>query len=164
MPLKRNNIERKSAVVEEGSPIRTPEGKLMSLFKPAMLPLVTLNTRQFIFPKSFLVTDAKRVPEYLKNPETGWDLKDDQGNKTQTGKYFVRLQVTDGDVAQDLVDKGLDLSSLSSIQCTIQKDIPLQSFEPNSTLIKLVKPVVMLGFGGQQADRILLVADDCELV
>ena len=91
-------------------------------------------------------------------------MKDNAGNKSKTGTFSVRLDVADGDAAQNLVDSGLGLTGLSTIQVTINKDIPIQKFEPDSTLLKLVKPVVMLGFGGQQADRILLVAEDCEFV
>lgn len=164
MPLKKRTVKRTSTVVDEGEALQTPDKQLMSLFKTAMLPAVTLNVKQFAFPKTFLVTDVRRINEYEKNPETGWDLKDNQGNKKPTGKHFVSLQLADGDAAQKLVDAGLSLDGLTTIQCTIKKDMPVQDFEPNSTLVKLKKVVVMLGFGGQQADRLILEAEDCELV
>lgn len=164
MPLKRKNVDLKSAKVDEGNPIQSPNNKLMSLFDKAKLPIITLNVEQFAFPETFLVVEASRVPVYEKNEETGWDKKDANGNKTKTGEYNVRLQVVDGDAAQKLVDAGLNVAGLSSIKLTITKDIPLQQFEPNSTLIKLKKVNVMLGFGGQQSDQIVLVAEDCELV
>lgn len=164
MPLKKSNTKRTSAKIVEGSPIQSPTGEIMSLFKPAMIPAVTLNTEQFAFPNTFLVREKRRVPIYEKNPETGWDLKDDNGNKTATGEFAVRLQLADGDAAQQLVDAGLNLDGLTTVDCEIMKDIPLQKFEPDSTLIKLVKPVIMLGYGGQNVDRIILKAEDCELV
>ena len=157
MPLKRKNVDLKSAKVDKGNPIQSPNNKLMSLFDKAKLPIITLNVEQFAFPETFLVVEASRIPVYEKNEETGWD-------KTKTGEYNVRLQVVDGDAAQKLVDAGLNVAGLSSIKLTITKDIPLQQFEPNSTLIKLKKVNVMLGFGGQQSDQIVLVAEDCELV
>ncbi|OYR96242.1 hypothetical protein [Lactobacillus taiwanensis] len=164
MPLKKSQTKLKSAKVVEGSPIQTPDGGLMSLFKSAKLPAVTLNVEQFAFPETFLVTDARRIQAYKKNPETGWDLKDESGNKIPTGSFYIQLTLSDGDAAQQLVNSGLGLDGLTTIMCTVKKDIPLQKFVPNETLLKLVKPVVMLGFGGQQADRILLVAEDCEEV
>lgn len=164
MPLKRREVKRQVVKIEEGNALQTPDNKPMSLFKSAMLPAITLNTEQFVFPKSFLVVQADRVAEYKKNKETGWDLKDSNGNKIKTGNFNVRLQLSDGDAAQKLVDAGLELDGLSTIQCTVKADKPLQNFVPNESLVKLIKPVVMLGFGGQQADRIILVAEDCELV
>lgn len=164
MPLKKHNVVRKVIPIKEGSVIQTPAGQPMTLFDSAMLPAVTLNVEQFAFPKSFVVKKASRIAEYKKDPETGWDLKDSSGVKTKTGRYFVSLQLADGEVAQDLVDKGASLDSLKTINCVITKDIPLQKFEPDSTLLKLVKPVVMLGFGGRQVDRLVLKAEDCEMV
>lgn len=164
MPLKRNNVQRKSAKVVEGKTLQTPDGQLMSLFDSAMLPSITLNVEQFAFPETFLVRNARRVNEYEKNPKTGWDLKDANGTKKATGKYDVALELADGELAQKIVDSGSDLDGLKTIQCTIKKDIPLQNFEADSTLVKLKKVVVKLGFGGQQVDRIVLEAEDCELV
>lgn len=160
MPLKKKSTKLTSAKVVEGNPIQTPDNGLMSLFKPAMLPAVTLNAEQFAFPETFLVMGSKRIENYEKNPATGWDLKDEHGNKTGLGTYSVRLTLADGDAAQKLVDAGLMLDGLTSITAILKKDVPLQKFVPGETLIKLVKPVVMLGFGGQQADRIELVAED----
>lgn len=163
MPLKKSEVKMTTAKVVEGNPVRS-EG-LMSLFSPAKLPLVTLNVEQFAFPKTFLVVEpAQRRAVYVKNPETGWDLKDSNGNKTKTGKYCVQLKLASGDVAQTLVDQGLALDGLTTVDCFIDDDLPVQEFEPKSTLVKLVKPVVMLGFGGQSADRIILRAEGCELV
>lgn len=164
MPLKRNDVQRTSAKVSEGVTLQTPDGQLMSLFDTAMLPAVTLNIEQFAFPESFLVRDARRTSVYEKNPKTGWDLRDSSGNKKPTGKYYVTLQLADGHLAQQVVDSGSDLDGLKTIQCTIKKDIPLQTFEIDSTLLKLKNVVVKLGFGGRQVDRIVLEADDCELV
>lgn len=164
MPLNRKNVNLKSAKVNKGNPIQSPDGKLMSLFEKAKLPAITLNVEQFAFPETFLVVDCSRVDVYEKNEETGWDKKDANGNKTKTGEHNVRLQVVDGDAAQKLVDSGLGITGLSSIKLTITKDIPLQEFEINSTLIKPKKVNVMLAYGGMQSDQIVLVAEDCEFI
>lgn len=165
MPLKKSkDIKLVSAKVVEGDPIQTPDKGLMSLFKPAMLPAVTLNVAQYAFPETFLVMDSHRIQEFEKNPNTGWDLKDSQGHKQPTGAYSVKLELTDGDAAQRLVDAGMAIDGLTAITAIIKKDIPLQTFVPGETLIKLVKPVIMLGFGGQQPDRIQLVAEDVKEV
>lgn len=164
MPLNRKNVALKSAKVNKGNPVQSPDGKLMSLFEKAKLPAITLNVEQFAFPETFLVVDCSRVDVYEKNEETGWDKKDANGNKTKTGEHNVRLQVVDGDAAQKLVDSGLGITGLSSIKLTITKDIPLQEFEINSTLIKPKKVNVMLAYGGMQSDQIVLVAEDCEFV
>jgi len=163
MPLNRKNINLKSAEVDKGNPVQSPDGKLMSLFDKAKLPAITLNVEQFAFPETFLVVEASRVPVYAKNEETGWDKKDANGNKTKTGEYNIRLQVVDGDAAQKLVDAGLNITGLSSIKLTITKDLPLQEFEINSTLVRPKKVNVMLGYGGMQSDQIVLVAEDCEI-
>ena len=76
----------------------------------------------------------------------------------------MRLQVSDGDLAQLAVDNGTSFDGLNELQVTIKKDIPLQKFVPNESLVKLIKPSIMLGYGGNQADRIILLADDCEFV
>ena len=163
MPLKKNSKKRTSAQVIEGKALQSPDGELMSLFKPAMLPAVTLNTEQFAFPETFLVRNFSRSDAYKKNVETGWDEKV-SGQKIKTGEHVIKLELSDGDAAQQLVNQGFDLDGLSIVRCVITKDIPLQKFENNSTLIKLIKPVVMLGFGGQTTDQLILKAEDCELV
>lgn len=161
MPLKQNkkNLTANPNPVTEGAIIQTPEGKPMSLFSPAMLPAVTLNANQFAWPKTLLVmAPAKRMDINEVNPQTGWDAKDSSGNKIKTGQFKVRLTVANGDLAQLAVDNGEGLDSLSTLQCDIMKDVPTQTFVPFETLIELVEPVVMLGFGGQSADRIILRA------
>lgn len=164
MPLKRTNVKRQVVKVEEGNPLQTPDNQVMSLFSKAMLPAVTLNVEQFGFPKSFVVMSVERIDEVKRNPVTGWALKDSGGSKIKTGNHFMRLMLADGDLAQEVLDHNGTLDALKQIQCTITKDIPIQKFEPQVSLVKLVKPVVMLGFGGQNVDRIVLQAEDCELV
>lgn len=164
MPLKRKEIKQKEVKINEGSVLQTPDKTKMSLFEKAKLPLVTLNAKQFQFPETFLVMDAKRVKLPEINPETGWNLKSEAGQTIYSEDYGIQLHVADGDAAQTLVDSGLPLTGLSTLQLTIIKDIPIQSFEPESTLLKPKGLVVMLGFGGQSADRIILKCDDVELV
>ena len=166
MPLKKSvkKLLKNSHPVEEGAIIQTVTKEPMSLFEKALMPVVTLNANQFNWPESLLVVGAKRVPVYEKNAQTGWDLKDGDGHKKSTGDYVVRLSVVNGDTAQMLVNAGQLIEGLSELQCTINKDVPLQKFVLGSTLIKLVKPNVMLGFGGQNVDRIVLIADDYEEV
>lgn len=161
MPLKVNKkvVRVNPNPVKEGNLVQTG-GSVMSLFESAKIPFLTLQANQFKWPKTLLVVKADRIPEYIKNEETGWDLKDSQGNKTKTGNYFVRLDVADGDNAQMIVDGGGVIDGLTSVECVIHKDIPLQNFVINETLIELVKPNVMLGFGGQSANRIKLIAED----
>lgn len=164
MPLKKSQASKtvKAYSGDEGSHLKLDVP--MSLFDQAKLPAVTLHADQFVFPKNFAVVDAKRVKEFEINQETGWALKDSSGNKKPTGNYFVKLMLVDGVLAQQAIDSGSSLSGLSTVQCTVHKDIPLQNFVPNETLVELIKPNVMLGFGGQQADRIVLVAEDCKEV
>lgn len=166
MPLKKstNKITKNLNQVDEGVIIRTPDETPMSLFEPALMPAITLHANQFNWPKSLLVTGVRRVAVNEKNPKTGWDVKDDNGNKKQTGEFVTRLTVVNGDTAQVLVDMGQPVDGLSELQCTIAKDVPVQKFVLGETLIKLVKPNVMLGFGGNTVDRIVLVADDYEEV
>lgn len=165
MPLKKKNSDKDLKVidVDEGNVIQTVDKQPMSLFDTAKLPLVTLNVKQFAFPEMFLVRDVKRIPVYEKNPETGWDLKDSNGNKTKTGEFYVRLELADADLAQTIVDKGQSLDGLKTIRCTVEQDIPLQQFEIDSTFVKLHGVNVMLGFGSRTVDRIVLRADSCEL-
>lgn len=166
MPLKKRvKIDKTNPnMVNDEVILRTPNDSVMNLFDSAKLPMVTLNANQFKWPSSFLVRGAKRVKEYQVNPDTGWNLKNDNGDKVETGNYNVRLQVSDGDLAQLAVDNGTSFDGLNELQVTIKKDIPLQKFVPNESLVKLVKPSIMLGYGGNQADRIILLADDCEFV
>lgn len=162
MPLKKRTIKltKNPNPVNEGSIIKTPSGEPMSLFERAKLPMVTLQANQFTWPKSLVVMEAKRVEERVVNPETGWNVKDENGDYETDGNYNIRLQVADGELAQAAIDRGSTLDGLNTLQCTIKKDIPIQKFVPQETLIELVNPNVMLGFGGSAADRILLVADD----
>lgn len=164
MPLKKSNGKTLEVIdVDEGNVIQTPDKQPMSLFDSAMLPAITLNVKQFAFPKMFLVRDAKRVAVFKKNPETGWDLKDENGNKTKTGEFEVRLELADAGLAQTIADRGQSLDGLKTIQCTVSQDIPLQKFEIDSTFVKLHGVNVMLGFGGRNVDRIVLRANSCEL-
>lgn len=162
MPLKKRSkkLTANSHPVSEGPIIQTPDGSPMSLFDKAKLPMLTLQGNQFNWPSSLVVMSAKRVPVYEINPDTGWKLKDDSGNGVTTGQFEIRLRVADGDLAQDAVDRGNSLDGLNQIQCTIKKDVPVEKFVPEETLIELVKPNVMLGYGGNQVDRIVLVAED----
>lgn len=162
MPLKRssNKSIKNLNPVDEGSIIRTPDSTPMSLFELALMPAVTLHANQFAWPKTLLVTDVRRVALNEKNPKTGWDLKDSNGNKKPTGEFVTRLTVVNGDTEQVLVDMGQPVDGLSELQCTIAKDVPVQKFVIGETLIELVKPNVMLGFGGNKVDRIVLVAED----
>lgn len=166
MPLKKHVVafKKNRHPVEDGVIVRTPSGSVMNLFDKAKLPMVTLEPNQFDWPSSLLVRKVDRVKDYKINPDTGWRQKNNNGDYVESGGFNVRLSVSDGDLAQLAIDNGNPIDGLSTIQVTIKKDIPLQKFVPDETLIKLVKPSVMLGFGGQQADRILLVADDCEMV
>lgn len=162
MPLKKSTKKLTANLnpVEEGSIIQTPDETPMSLFESALMPAITLHANQFNWPKTLLVTDVRRVALNEKNLKTGWDLKDANGNKKPTGEFVTRLTVANGDTAQMLVDMGQPVDGLSELQCTIMKDIPVQTFTAGETLIELVKPNVMLGFGGNNVDRIVLVAED----
>lgn len=162
MPLKKRTVKltKNPNPVVEGSIIKTPSGVPMSLFEPAKLPMVTLQANQFTWPKNLVVMEAKRVEERIVNPETGWFLKDENGDYETDGNYNIRLQVADGELAQAALDRGSTLDGLNTLQCTIKKDIPIQKFVPQETLIELVNPNVMLGYGGSAADRLILVADD----
>lgn len=165
MPLKLNRKKLSSAKIDAGNPVQTPDGSLMSIFQSAKLPMVTLSPQQFSFPETFLVTSAKRVDSGIINPDTGWAKRDNNKNKIKSGRFIVRLQVSNGDEAQKLVDAGMNIDGLSTIQLTIDKDIPLQKFKINETLVKPVGLVVMLGMGQfQNVDRLVLKARDCELV
>lgn len=163
MPLKKSNAKMATVKIDEGNALR--DDSIMSLFAPAKIPLLTLNTEQFAWPKTFLVVEpATRKPIYVKNPKTGWDLKDDNDKRTETGKFCVHVKLANGDIAQTLVDQGISLEGLTAVDCIIDDDIPVQTFEPQSTLLKLVKPTVTLGFGGFTVDRIIIHAEGVELV
>lgn len=166
MPLKKRVkiVKKNPNPVTDAVDVRTPDGSVMNLFDSAKLPLVTLSPNQFKWPSTLLVRDVKRVKEYKVNPQTGWSLKDERGNRVETGNFNIRLQVCDGDLAQLAVDNGDSFDGLTQLQLTIRKDIPIQKFEPDVSLLKLIRPSIMLGYGGQQADRIILVADDCEFI
>lgn len=166
MPLKKRIkvVKKNPNQITDDVIIRTPDGGVMNLFDSAKLPMVTLSVNQFKWPNSFLVREAKRVKEFKVNPDTGWNLKTENGARVETGNFNVRLQVSDGDLAQLAVDNGTSFDGLTQLQVTIKKDIPLQKFVPDESLIKLVGPSIMLGYGGDQADRIILVANDCEFV
>ena len=168
MPLKKKNVKIKSVTVEEGNPLQDEE--LMSLFsgQRAKLPLLTLNVEQFAWPESFVVRYVKRVEEKETDFKTGWNKKDSSGNYITTGKFNVQLRLADGTAAQTLLDAGQDIQSLPVISCLVKADVPLEKFEEDSTLVKLVKPVVMLGLSveGKQGkwDHIKLVCEDLEFV
>lgn len=166
MPLKKQDskLTENPHPVAEGPIIRTINGSPMSLFSPAKMPMVTLHANQFEWPSTMLVVKADRVPVYEMNAETGWGAKNSSGDKIKTGEFQVRLQLVNGDIAQMMANSGQSFDGLSQIQCTLSSDIPVQKFVPNETLIKLVKPNVMLGFGGNNVDRIVLVAEGYEEV
>lgn len=166
MPLKKrvSVVKENPNRVEDEVIVRTPNGGVMNLFEKAKLPMVTLSANQFKWPSTFLVREVKRVKEYQINADTGWNLKNENGDKIETGNFNMRLQVSDGDLAQLAVDNGTSFDGLTQVQVTIKKDIPVQKFVPDESLIKLVKPSIMLGYGGSQADRIIILADDCEFV
>lgn len=166
MPLKKSNAKKRtSAKVTEGKTLQTPDGNLMSLFTPAMLPAITLNIEQFAFPENFLVRKVDRKVEYERDPQTGWDWRDASGNKKMLNAHYVDLLLASGTAAQKMADEGeTDFSTLNTVECKIMKDIPLQEFEVDTTLIKLVNPVVMLNYGGSSVNRLVLVAEDCKLV
>ena len=83
MPLKKRIkiIKENPNQITDDVIIRTPDGGVMNLFDSAKLPMVTLSVNQFKWPTSFLVREAKRVKEYQINPDTGWNLKSDNGAK-----------------------------------------------------------------------------------
>lgn len=166
MPLKKvKNTQIKTAKVEEGNPIRTPDGSLMSLYEKVKLPMVTLNIEQFGFPETFLVRSFQRVQKAEVNPDTGWDKKVN-GNKVFTSTYVIALTLSDGDVAQTLASQGQSLVGLSTVKCIVEKDIPLQTFREDETLLKLIHPVVMLTFNpdGQEPSKIVIHAEDAKEV
>lgn len=166
MPLKKvKNTQIKTVKVDEGNPIRTPDGSLMSLYEKAKLPMVTLNVEQFGFPETFLVRSFKRVQDAEINPDTGWDKKVD-GKKVYKSTYSIALTLSDGDVAQTLAEQGQSLVGLSTVKCIIEKDIPLQTFAEDETLLKLIHPVVMLTFNsdGQDVTKIVIHAEDAKEV
>lgn len=162
MPLKRKSVKAKEGKVDAGDALQAE--KRMSLFEKAKLPLITLNSEQFHFPETFLIMEAKRIELPKINPETGWALKNASGEKVHSGNYGLQCKVVDGDAAQGLVDLGQSIAGLSTLTLTIEKDVPMQEIEPESTLVKPKKLVVMLGFGGQNVDRIVLKCKDVELV
>ena len=137
----------------------------MSLFSETNLkmPLVTLNSDQFEWPETFLVRSAKRVDEKIIDYETGWGKKDDKGKYITTGEHNVQLTLSDGDEAQEMAYAGKNFKNLPIVSCIVKNDIPLDQFEIDRTLVKLVHPVVMLGVSwGYKWDHIKLVCDDVE--
>lgn len=160
---KLEEIRTKSAKIEEGNPLR--DKKLMSLFagEQTKIPLLTLNAEQFAWPETFLVRSAKRVDEKVIDYETGWSKKGTNGKYFTTGNHNVQLILSDGDTAQTIANMGQNIIGLPTIKCLVEKDIPIEKFEENASLIKLVHPVVMLGVSwGYKWNHIKLVCEDVE--
>lgn len=167
MPLKKSGnklTKNPNPVKEQGNVIQTADGHLLSLTAPVPLPVVTLNTEQFYWPDCFVVMSASRVDLYEKNRKTGWNKKTDDGNKIKTGEKGVRLMLADAGLAQSALDRGNDLDGLSQIQCDFDSDLPMQDFKPEETTIKLKKPVLMLAYGGQDVNRLVIKAEGYEIV
>lgn len=167
MPLKKpgNKLTKNpNPVKEQGNVVQTADGHLLSLTSMVPLPAVTLNTEQFYWPDCFVVMTASRVDLYKKNPKTGWNEKTDNGDKIKIGKKGIRLMLADAGLAQSTLDRGGDLDGLSQIQCDIDEDLPLQDFKPEETTITLKKPVLMLAYGGQDVNRLVIKAEGYEIV
>lgn len=167
MPLKKSSkllTKNPNPVKEQGNVVQTADGHLLSLTGTVPLPAITLNTEQFYWPESFVVMGASRVDLYKKDPKTGWNLKNENGDKIKTGQKGVRLMLADTGLAQSTIDRGGDLDGLPQIQCDFEEDFPLQDFKPQETTIKLKKPVLMLGYGGQAVDRLVIKAEGYDLV
>lgn len=174
MPLKKKKLQIKSAKIEEGSALQ--DEKLMSLFSgnKVKIPLLTLNTEQFAWPESFLVRYAKRVEEKVIDYRTGWNKKNSNKEYETTGNFNIQLSLSDGELAQLLADEGQDFTGLPVVQCLVKEDIPIEKFEAGSSLVKLVKPVVMLGVSVEKHgddkmasmnwNHIKLVCDNVEFV
>lgn len=167
MPLKKSGsklTKNPNPVKQQGNVIQTADGHLLSLTAPVPLPVVTLNTEQFYWPECFVVMVASRVDLYQKDSQTGWNVKDSNGNKIKTGKKGVRLTLADAGLAQSTLDRGGNIDGLPAIQCDIDEDLPLQDFKPEETTITLTKPVLMLAYGGQDVNRLVIKAEGYEIV
>lgn len=167
MPLKKSSkslTKNPNPVKEQGNVVQTADGHLLSLTGAVPLPAITLNTEQFYWPESFVVMDASRIDLYKVNPKTGWNLKNENGDKVKTGQKGVRLMLADTGLAQATLSLGGDLDGLPQVQCDFDEDFPLQDFKPQETTIKLKKPVLMLTYGGTSTDRLVMKAEGYEIV
>lgn len=167
MPLKKVKkvVKANPNPVDEGDFIQTPDHQVLAMTHDVPLQLVTLNANQFYWPTSWVVMTKRRIQLPEKDPLTGWNKKDENGNKILTDQYADEFDLADADLAETVLEKGGVLDSLPTLTCTVYKDKPLQDYVEQESTIKLVKPNVMLWFGsGHSLNGIRLVAQDCELV
>lgn len=167
MPLKKNKkiITANPNPVDEGDIIQTPDHHILALTHDAPLQLVTLNANQFFWPESWVVMSARRTQLTEKNMQTGWAIKGADGKPIKIDQYVVTFELADTGLAETTLEKGGILDTLPTVQCTVNKDLPLQDYPEQEATIKLIKPNVMLWFGsGQKMNGIRLIAEDCELV
>lgn len=129
-------------VEEQGNIIQTNTGNAIPLFQKQLpMKAVTLTVNQFKLPKFYLVTRDKGLSEI--------DTADEYGNKTDR-REFYRLFVANGDEVVKQMKSGLDVSTL--IDAAIRLDImsaKVPSLDAGTSLIKLIKPQVMLDWKSQ---------------